>query len=59
MKNPVIEVREPAMCNPRLDTPADRKGLPRGVCRFCGRKALACNSRICGDGAEILARGKR
>ena len=42
-------------CKPRIDSPSDRKHLPRGVCRFCGRKALAQNSRICIDGASILA----
>jgi hypothetical protein len=53
----MITPKNPAAvaCKPHIDSPADRKHLPRGVCRFCGRKALAPNSRICIDGAEILA----
>ena len=45
-----------AFCKPQFDTAASRKHLPRGVCRFCGRKALSANWRICIDGAEILAK---
>ena len=45
-----------AVCHPSKDAPPARKHLPRGVCRFCGRKALAPNSRICADGAESLAK---